>query len=202
MHNKFRASIKHLSRDKHLGKFVRDFGALKFKRNHTKDPFRALAESIIYQQISGSAAKTILRQFIKLFPDKKFPTPNDVLCIKVSKLRTAGVSKQKVTYLKDLARKFQAGTIEPKKFKLMSDAEIIEHVSRVKGVGVWTAQMFLMFTLGRPNVLPTGDLAIQKAFQKIFRLRKMPTPYAMQKLAKSWEGHHTVASFYLWRLLD
>jgi DNA-3-methyladenine glycosylase II len=133
---------------------------------------------------------------------RSFPTPEKVLKIKVEKLRGAGLSGQKASYLKDLALKFKDGTIEPTRFHLMSDAEIVEHVIQVKGIGEWTAHMFLMFTLARPDVLPTGDLGIQKAFQKVFGLQNKPSPERMVRLAKPWVGHRTVASFYLWRFLD
>ena len=196
------ASIKHLSKDKYLGAFIRSYGPLKFRREHTQEPFQALCESIIYQQISGTAAASILRKFVALWPKKKFPTPQDILKIKIEKLRSAGISPQKASYLKDLAAKFIDGTINPKKFASMTDEEIIEHVVAVKGIGEWTAQMFLMFTLSRPDVLPTGDLGIQKAMQKLFALRTKPSPEKMQKLAKPWSGHRTVACFYLWRTLD
>lgn len=196
------ASIKHLSNDVLIGAFIRSYGPLKFRRDHTQEPFQALCESIIYQQISGGAAASILAKFKALWPTKAFPTPDDVLKIKPEKLRGAGVSPQKLSYLKDLAAKFKDGTIDPSRFHMMGDGEIIEHVTRVKGVGVWTAQMFLMFTLGRLDILPTGDLAIQKAFQKVFRLRAKPSPERMEKLAHPWAGHRTVACFYLWRLLD
>lgn len=195
-------SIQHLSRDPHLGEFIRNYGPLKFRRNHTQAPFQALCESIIYQQISGKAAASILARFIALWPKKKFPAPEDVKKIKVEKLRSAGVSPQKAAYLKDLAEKFLDGTINPKQFHRMADEDIIAHVVRVKGIGEWTAQMFLMFTLGRPDILPTGDLGIQKAFQKVFHLRKKPSPERMKQLAKGWAGHRTVACFYLWRTLD
>jgi len=195
-------SIQYLKRDKHLGAFVRGYGPLKFRREHTQEPFQALCESIIYQQISGTAAASILKKFKALWPKKKFPTPEDVLSTKIEKFRTAGISPQKALYLKDLALKFNDGTINPKKFEAMSDAEIIIHITAVKGVGEWTAQMFLMFTLGRPDVLPTGDLGIQKGFKKLFKLKTLPTPAQMQKLAQPWSGHRTVACFYLWRLLD
>ncbi len=195
-------SIAFLKRDKHLGAFIRAYGPLKFRREHTQEPFQALCESIIYQQISGGAAASILKKFVALWPRKNFPTPEDVLKIKVEKLRSAGVSPQKVSYLKDLARKFKDVTINPKLFAKMSDAEIVEHVVAVKGIGEWTAQMFLMFTLGRPDVLPTGDLGIQKAFQKVFRLRSKPSPAKMEQLARGWAGHRTIACFYLWRMLD
>ena len=196
------ASTAHLKRDKHLGALIKRHGPLEHRRYHSMKPFQSLAESIIYQQLSGKAADTICKRFVALFPNKKFPTPEEVLKIKIEKMRSAGISNQKAAYLKDLALKFTDGTIEPRRFSRMSDAEIIEHVTAVKGIGEWTAHMFLMFTLARPDVLPTGDLGIQKGFQKLFRLRAKPTPAKMEKLAKPWAGHRTVAAFYLWRLLD
>lgn len=195
-------SIKHLSRDKHLGAFVKRHGPITHRRPHAGGAFQSLAEAIVYQQLSGKAAGTILKRFVALFPKKKFPTPEDVLNIKTEKLRSAGLSGQKSAYLKDLATKFKNGTINPKLFPNMSDAEIIEHVVAVKGIGEWTAQMFLMFTLNRPDVLPTGDLGIQKGFQKLFALRNRPSPKKMKKLAAGWADHRTVACMYLWRLQD
>ncbi len=195
-------SIKHLSRDKHLGAFIKRHGPITHRRPHAGGAFQSLAEAIVYQQLSGKAAGTILKRFVALFPKKKFPTPEDVLNIQTEKLRSAGLSGQKSAYLKDLATKFKNGTINPKLFPNMSDAEIIEHVVAVKGIGEWTAQMFLMFTLNRPDVLPTGDLGIQKGFQKLFALRNRPSPKQMEKLASGWQGHRTVACMYLWRLQD
>lgn len=195
-------SVVHLRRDKHLGSFIKKHGPIKHRREHAIGAFQSLAESIIYQQISGGAAASILKKFVALWPTKKFPTPDDVLKIKIEKLRTAGVSPQKAGYLKDLAAKFKDGTINPKLFPAMSDADIIAHVTAVKGIGEWTGQMFLMFTLARPDVLPTGDLGIQKGFQKLFSLRNRPSPAHMERLALPWAGHRTVACFYLWRLLD
>src|SRR3989344_5480902 len=183
--NPHSASIKHLSRDKHLGAFIKRHGPIEHRREHSMDAFQSLAEAIVYQQLSGKAAATILKRFVALFPKKKFPAPEDVLKVKTEKMRAAGLSGQKAAYLKDLAAKFKDGTINPKLFSTMSDAEIVEHVVAVKGIGEWTAQMFLMFTLARPDVLPTGDLGIQKGFQKMFGLKKKPSPKQMQKLAES-----------------
>lgn len=195
-------SIKSLSKDKYLGEFIRGYGPLKFRRKHSKAAFQSLAEAIVYQQLSGKAAATILKRFVLIYTPKKFPAPDDVLKTPTGKLRSAGLSGQKAAYLKDLAAKCKDGTINPKVFHTMSDAEIIEHVTRVKGIGEWTAQMFLMFTLARPDVLPTGDLGIQKAMQKLFVLRTKPSPKKMLKLSEDWQGHRTVACFYLWRTLD
>src|SRR3989344_1446640 len=196
------ASIQFLKRDKYLGAFIKRHGPIKHRRSHKGDAFQSLAEAIIYQQLSGKAAGTILKRFVALYSPKKFPTPDDVLKTKTEKMRSAGLSGQKASYLKDLALKFKDGTINPKLFSKMSDAEIIEHVVAVKGIGEWTAQMFLMFTLARPDVLPTGDIGVQKGFQKLFGLKKKPSPKQMQKLAEGWTGHRTVACMYLWRLLD
>jgi|SRR3990167_1995595 len=197
-----KASIQFLKRDKYLGAFIKRHGPITHRRPHAGGAFQSLAEAIVYQQLSGKAAGTILKRFVALFPDKKFPAPEDMLKVKTEKLRSAGLSGQKSAYLKDLAAKFTDGTINPELFSKMSDAEIIEHVVAVKGIGEWTAQMFLMFTLNRPDVLPTGDLGIQKGFQKLFCLRAKPSPKQMEKLASGWQGHRTVACMYLWRLLD
>lgn len=198
----FARSAGHLASDPHLGAFVRRHGPIAHRRAHSRGTFRALAESIIYQQLSGKAADTICARFVALFPGKRFPKPEDVLKMKMTKLRRAGLSRQKALYLKDLAKKCLDGTIVSRNFSRMTDAEIIEHVSAVKGIGEWSAQMFLMFTLRRPDVLPTGDLGIQKGFQKVFKLRAKPSSAQMERLGKRWSGHRTTACFYLWRLLD
>lgn len=198
----FEESSIFLQKDKHLGAFIKRHGAIVHRRSHKGGAFQSLGEAIIYQQLSGKAAGTILKRFVALFPGKSFPTPEDVLKIKVEKLRSVGLSGQKASYLKDLALKFTDGTVEPKKFRTMTDVEIIEHVTAVKGIGEWTAHMFLMFTLARPDVLPTGDLGVQKGFKKLFKLRTLPSPERMRRLAKGWSGHRTLASMYLWRLVD
>jgi DNA-3-methyladenine glycosylase II len=198
----FEESLKLLKKDAALGAFVIKHGPIKHRRPHAGGAFQSLAEAIIYQQLSGKAADTILKRFVALFPDAKFPTPADVLKIKTEKLRAAGLSGQKAGYLKDLAAKFEDGTINPKLFRRMDDAGVISHVVAVKGIGEWTAQMFLMFTLRRPDVLPTGDLGIQKGFQRLFKLKALPSPAQMERLALPWAGHRTLACMYLWRLLD
>ncbi len=208
----FTASTRYLENDRHLGAFIRKHGPITHRRKHSSDVFQELAEAIIYQQLSGKAADTICKRFVALFRGNPtslklrragtFPTPKDVLKMKEQRLRSAGLSRQKIGYLKDLAKRCTDGTIEPKKFSKMTDEEIIEHVTAVKGIGEWTAHIFLMFTLGRPDVLPTGDLGIQKGFQKLFKLRTRPTPERMLRLAKGWSGHRTTASFYLWRFID
>ncbi len=174
------------------------------KLTPSKNHFAALARSIIYQQLSGKAAGTILNRFVALFPKKVkgFPSPEAVLLMPVEKLRNAGLSGQKVSYIRDLAEKFIDGTIIPKHFPKMGDMEIREHLLKVKGIGVWTTDMFLMFALNRPNVLPVGDLAIRKGFQKAWKLRTMPDEKKMRTLAREFDGRHTELSLYLWHLMD
>jgi len=196
-------AIKHLRKDPGLAPLIKKYPRPDFdsgRKNH--NPFQSLARAIIFQQLSGKAAKTIFDRFCALYPNKKFPLPNDVLKTTDAKLRQVGVSAQKAGYLKDLALKCTDGTINSRRFPRMSDEEIRSHVIAVKGVGPWTADMFLMFTLGRSDVLPTGDLGIQKGMQRLFNMKALPTAEKMQKLSEAWRPYRTVACWYLWRLAD
>ncbi len=172
------------------------------KLESTKNPFQSLVRSIIFQQLSGRAASSILNKFVSLWPNKKFPKPEDVLKLSDLQFKNAGVSAQKASYLRDLSIKFIDGTINPKKFSKMSDAEIEEYLVQVKGVGIWTAHMFLIFALNRPDILPTGDLAIRKGFMKAFGLRIMPSHARMVELAKLHAGERTYLSLHLWGIMD
>jgi DNA-3-methyladenine glycosylase II len=192
-------ALRHLKKDVRLKELIERFPKPEFGREGTV--FEALCRAIVYQQLSGKAAATIYGRFENLFP-KRLPTPKLLLRKKPEQLRAVGLSTQKSNYLYDLARKFDEGFITPEKFPEMSDEEIREHLVAVKGIGVWTADMFLMFTLCRPNVLPTLDLGIRKGFQKCFKLRTLPDDKKMRKLAKGWDPYSTVASWYMWRLAD
>jgi 3-methyladenine DNA glycosylase/8-oxoguanine DNA glycosylase len=163
--------------------------------------FDSLLRAIVYQQISGKAAASILARVEALFPADR-PTPQLLLKLPDGKLRAAGLSGQKVAYVKDLAKKCLDGTIDEKRLPKMSSQEIIEHLVQVKGIGIWTAQMLLIFTLHRPDILPTGDLGIQKGFRALYGLRTLPDKKRMEKLAKSWREHASAASWYLWRIAD
>lgn len=171
------------------------------KLERTKNPFLSLASSIISQQISLSAAASIRKRFIALFGRKK-PNPTDLLKFSDEALRGVGLSRSKVLYMRDLAQKFLDKTVDPKHFDKMSDQEIIEHLVQVRGIGVWTAEMFLIFALNRPDVLPLGDLGIKKGFQKVFKMRKLPDDKKMHGLAKPHLGQRTELSLYLWSSLD
>lgn len=201
----YETSIKLLKKDPRFAALIKAHGPAQLGRE--AKPFEALVRSIIYQQVTGKAAASIFARFVALFNTakkgrKKFPTPEEVAAVPFETLRTAGLSGQKASYIHDLAQKFVDGTVQHKKFKKMTNDEVIAHVTQVKGIGVWTAHMFLMFTLERLNVLPTGDLGIQKGFQIVYGLKKLPTHDQMERLAKDWREHASIASWYLWRAAD
>jgi len=162
--------------------------------------FSALAESIVYQQLNGKAAATIFERFVALAGDPL--TPDGILRLSDEQLRRVGLSKQKSAYLKDLAAKTSSGLLNFAQLSGQSDEEVIAHLTQVKGIGVWTAHMFLMFSLRRPNVLPTGDYGVQMAIKKHYKKRKLPKPKDMEKIARAWEPYRSVACWYMWRRLD
>ena len=187
-----------------------------FRMEYGPAEFASLAEAILYQQLNGKAAETIHKRFVALAGDP--PTPEGILKLSDEQLRSVGLSKQKSTYLKDLAAKTAAGLLDFAKLPDLSDDEVIEHLTQVKGIGVWTAHMFLMFSLQRANILPTGDFGIRMAMfrhyldkslaksngasKKRKRKIKLPSPVQMEKIAKCWEPYRSVACWYLWRSLD
>ena len=166
------------------------------------DYFKSLTRSIVYQQLSGKAAKTILDRFILLYKDKSYPTPVDVINIDHEKLRSVGLSNSKAQYIKNIAHAFLDNPDTYDSLEKMDDQNIIDTLITIKGVGPWTAQMFLMFTLNRPDVFPVTDLGVQKGFQHYYKLSEMPTPGQMLKKSEQWAPYRTVVSLYFWRLLE
>jgi DNA-3-methyladenine glycosylase II len=162
--------------------------------------FSSLAEAIVYQQLNGRAAVTIFNRFAALAGEPL--TPEGILKLSDEQLRRVGLSKQKSSYLKDLAAKTSDGLLNFARLPEMTDEEVIEHLTQVKGVGMWTAHMFLIFSLRRPNVLPTGDYGVQVAIRKHYKKRKLPKPKDMEKIARLWEPYRSVACWYMWRSLD
>lgn len=162
--------------------------------------FHSLAEAIVYQQLNGKAAVTIFKRFTALAGEPL--TPEAIAKLTDEQMRTVGLSKQKSSYLRDMAERAIRGELDFTRLVEMTDEEVIKHLTQVKGVGVWTAHMFLMFTLKRPNVLPTGDFGVQMAIKKHYNKRKLPKPAQMEKIAKPWEPYRSVACWYLWRSLD
>lgn len=163
--------------------------------------FDYVVRSIVYQQLSGKAAGTIHGRFLDLFGKKKLSAA-EVLKIAEPELRRVGLSGQKAKYIRSVAEQTHSGELAIEQLHEMSDEEIIAALTKIKGVGVWTAQMFLIFRLGRPNVLPIGDLGVQKGVQRAYGLRKLPKPEKVEKIGKKWAPYRTVGSWYMWRLLD
>jgi DNA-3-methyladenine glycosylase II len=162
--------------------------------------FHSLAEAIVYQQLNGKAAVTIFKRFAALAGDPV--TAEGIAKLTDQQLRSVGLSKQKSSYLRDMTERAIRGELDFTHLPEMTDDEVIKHLTQVKGVGVWTAHMFLMFTLKRPNVLPTGDFGVQMAIKKHYNKRKLPKPPQMVKIAKAWEPYRSIACWYLWRSLD
>lgn len=166
--------------------------------------FQALSRSIIFQQLSGTAAGAIYRKVQALFglEGDAFPAPEQVLPLSDDDLRSAGLSRQKIASIRSLSEHFASGELGSERFEHWDDEEIIAHLTRVRGVGRWTAEMFLMFHLRRPDVLPVNDLGINRAIMKRYGLEAMPRPDAVKAIGEPWRPHATVACLYLWRSED
>ncbi len=170
------------------------------KRKFTR--FQALVESIVSQQLSVKASDTIFKRFVSLFPKGRFPTPEQVMKMSEAKMRAAGLSGSKVKYIKDLAAKVHKKEVQLQKVHKMSNEEVIEHLIQVKGIGRWTGEMFLMFSLARPDVFSHGDLGLRNAIQRLYKFKQPPTTKQIEKIIAKWSPHKTLASRYLWRTLD
>ena len=170
-------------------------------REKVEDHFFALCGEIVGQQLSGKAANTIFNRFVSLFPDKKV-TPEQTLKIPDVAIRAAGTSWAKVRYIKDLAQKTLTQDIHLEQISKLKDREVIAELTKIKGIGAWTAEMYLMFTLGRPDVFSFGDLGLQNAIQKVYKMKKKPTIKQMEKLVKKWTPFRTYAAMILWKSLD
>jgi DNA-3-methyladenine glycosylase II len=184
-----------------MATIIEQVGRCGLGRSKRNDAFIAIVEAIIWQQLSGKAARTIYERFLKLFPDGR-PAPATILAMPDERMRAAGLSRGKVAYLRDLSTKVADGTVHLESLERLTDAEVIETMTQVKGIGRWSAEMFLMFRLQRADVLPVGDLGIVKAMRRHYRLRKAPTPERMLKIAEQWRPYRSVASWYLWATLD
>ena len=195
-------AIAHLTEaDPVLGRWIAEAGPCGWSRENAGTHFDHISRSIVYQQLSGAAASTIYGRVLALYGGAT-PTPAQIARTSDAKLRAVGLSTRKVEYIKDLARHTQAGTIPVNAIHEMEDAEVIATLTQVRGIGEWTAQMVLMFRLGRPDVLPVLDLGIQKAIKLLYGLRTHPTPERVAKVGARWAPYRTVASWYLWRRVD
>lgn len=191
-------AIKFLKRDPKIAEIIRKVG--KYEISLVKNPYRSLIDAIITQQLSGAAADSISKKFQKLY--QRYPRPADVLSTSDSKLRSAGLSKMKVTYIKDLSEKIQSKELRISSLKDRSDEEVISHLTQVKGIGRWTAEMFLIFSLGRPDILPVGDLGLRKGIQRLYSMPDLPEKDEIEQIAEKWRPYRTVATWYIWKSLN
>ena len=190
-----------MRRDPILKDIIRQHGKCGLADSQHTDPFEALVHAIMSQQLSTKAAATIARRFDELFGGR-FPKPAQVLTKSDEELRSVGLSGMKTSFIKDLSRRVVDGSLRLKEFDGMSDDEVIESLTAVRGIGRWTAEMFLMFRLHRPDVLPVGDLGIVRAMQRAYRMRKEPSKERMTKIGEAWRPYRSVACWYLWASLD
>jgi 3-methyladenine DNA glycosylase/8-oxoguanine DNA glycosylase len=197
-----RKAIRHLKTcDPVMAGIIERIGPYRMQPSTHLSPFEAVARSIVYQQLSNKAAATIYGRVESLFSGSP-PEASRLLTLTDAQLRAAGLSKQKSAYLRDLATRVAGGEVPIDSLHDLEDGDVIAHLTRVKGIGRWTAQMFLMFRLGRPDVLPELDLGVQKAVQRAYRLRKLPTPERLLKMGAKWAPYRSVATWYLWRSID
>ena len=190
--------------DRKLGKLMERVGPFRLRPSKLESPFEALAGSIVYQQLNGRAAATILGRVVALYAPRKFPRPQDVLKTDDKDLRAAGLSGSKTAALKDLAAKTLEGVVPASASALasLSDAEIIERLTAVRGIGPWTVEMMLLFRLARPDVLPITDYGVRKGFALLRGLPDLPSPKELLAYGERWRPYRSVASWYLWRILD
>ncbi len=196
----FKAGYEHVRKnDAKLRPVLDARGVLKFKPQG--EPFESLVESILSQQLAGSAASAIIRKVRALFPDGELEAER-VHRVGSRRLRSAGVSPQKLSYLKDLAARVVQGRLDLEALRAMSDDDIIDVLDEVKGIGPWTVHMFLIFTLGRPDVLPVDDYGIWTSVQRVYGFSELPKKADIERLAENWHPYSTVASLYLWHAKD
>jgi len=194
---------RHLMKtDPTLGALIKRIGACGLHRAAARDPFEALTMSIASQQLSTKAADTIFGRFCDLFPPDGRPTPPRVMTLTDDQIRGVGFSRPKVSYIKDLASHVLDGRLDLKALKKYPEDEVMRRLVAVKGIGRWTAEIHLMFRLGRPDILPSDDLGLLNAVHRAYGKRKRPTPDQLRKMGEAWRPYRSVASWYLWASLE
>jgi 3-methyladenine DNA glycosylase/8-oxoguanine DNA glycosylase len=198
------AALAHLrGADARLGAFMDRHGAFAMELKDTSSTFAALAEAIVYQQLNGRAAATIFGRFQALYPGRRFPIAEDVLATADETLRAAGLSRNKLLAIRDLAERTVQGTVpDVAALRRMPDDDVVACLTAVRGIGRWTAEMLLMFRLGRPDVLPVDDYGVRKGFAAVYRKRALPTPQELLRHGERWRPFRSVASWYLWRAAE
>ena len=190
--------INVLKKDPKLRGIINEVGEYRVKL--TRNYYQSLVEAIITQQLAGSAVDSIIRRFKNLY-NSRFPKPLDVIQTPAHKLRKTGLSGMKIVYIKELSKKIESNELKMRKIPKLSDDKIIDELTRVKGIGRWTAEMFLIFSLGRLDVLPVGDLGLKKAIQQMYSLKQLPQSSEIEEYAERWRPYRTIATWYLWKSL-
>lgn len=189
-----------MRRDPRLGALIKRVGRCRLSDARTHEPFPSLVRAILSQQLSGKAAETIHGRVLALVGGPGSMTPSRLLAVDPPALRTAGVSGPKISYLRDLASRVEDGRLDLAALEHQSDDDVIAAITAVKGMGRWSAEMFLMFRLNRPDIFPVGDLGIVKGVQKLTGMRRRPAPRTMMRLAEAWRPYRSIAAWYIWRI--
>ena len=197
-------AIEHLCKaDKQLARLIRRVGPCTLKPRRRRAPFEALVQAVTHQQLNGTAAKTILNRMLALYPGCRFPTPEQILATADEQLRAAGLSRAKTAAIKDIATNTLAGIVPTSRaIAKLTNEEILERLTTVRGVGPWTVEMLLMFTLGRLDVLPATDYGVRKGFALTYGWKELPTPRELLEHGERWRPHRSTAAWYLWRALE
>jgi DNA-3-methyladenine glycosylase II len=198
------AALKHLAEvDPLMGQLIREIGPCLLAPEKRRSPFQSLVQAVAHQQLHGTAANNILGRFQKLFPGRRFPRAEDLAAVTDEQIRACGFSFAKIRAIRDIAEKTLSGVVpSAREIVKLTDEEIIERLTAVRGVGRWTVEMLLIFQLGRENVLPVDDFGVRSGFQTAYKKRSMPKPKALRKFGKRWHPHATTAAWYLWRAAD
>lgn len=186
-----------------LGELIERVGPCKLAPDLSCSPFQALVRAVAHQQLNGKAAGTILARFVGLFEASPFPTPQQVHDLDIARITGVGFSRAKASYVKEIARMALEGTVPgPGQIHHLSDDEIIERLTTIRGVGRWTVEMLLIFSLGRQDVLPVDDFGVRTGFKIVYRKRQLPEPKILLKHGERWKPYRSIASWYLWRAVD
>jgi DNA-3-methyladenine glycosylase II len=189
--------VRHLkNKDPVMARIIRAMGPIRFELDD--DHYEAIVGSIIFQQLAGSAARAILNRF-KLLYGGRIPSPREYLSTSIDKLRSSGLSPQKISYIKDLAERLEDGRLDLRRLEELSDEEAMRELDAVHGIGRWTAEMFLLFKLGRTDVLPVDDLGLRKAVKQAYKSRKLPSRKRFEELASDWHPYSSISTLYLWK---
>ena len=195
--------VRHLSRDPVMRRLIRAAGPCDLGPERGRTPYQALLRAIAHQQLTARAANTILGRFFALYGTGRYPEPGELLATDDERLREAGFSRAKVAALKDIAARTLDGTVAPRRvLARMDDEAIIDRLVQVRGVGRWTVEMFLMFTLGRPDVLPVDDYGVRNGFRLAYGLENLPRPRELAEFGLRWSPYRSTAAWYLWRAVD